>query len=180
MDPLSTLAVRFYFGGQFCNNDQVIKYYGGRQAMSYIDRDHISLPEIVGHARDHCSVGEGTLLHWLFPGRDMMKGLRVLTTDQACLDMSNSICDSVVAEIYIEDIATQEAEQGKGVVPVVIESRPTIGNQIKAKNLQHVALKHNMKMNQKSRLNAMTQAQTMILFPVMIVLLRRMTKPKRY
>jgi hypothetical protein len=38
-----------------------------------------------------------------------------------------------VAEIYIEDIATQEAEQGKGVVPVVIESRPTIGDQIKAK-----------------------------------------------
>jgi hypothetical protein len=68
MDPLSTLAIRFYFRGQFSNNDGVIKYRGGRQAMSYIDRDHVSLPKIVGHAQDHCSVGVHTLLHWLFPG----------------------------------------------------------------------------------------------------------------
>jgi hypothetical protein len=39
----------------------------------------------------------------------MMNGLRVLTTDQACLDMSNSISESGVTEIYVEDRATQAA-----------------------------------------------------------------------
>jgi hypothetical protein len=43
----------------------------------------------------------------------MMNGLIVLTNDQTCLDMSNSICGSGVAEIYLEDRATKEAEQGK-------------------------------------------------------------------
>jgi len=31
-------------------------YVGGREAMSYIDRDKVSLPEIVGHLRDHWNV----------------------------------------------------------------------------------------------------------------------------
>jgi hypothetical protein len=66
MDSLSTLVVRFYFGGQFYNNDQIIKYCDDRQAISYIYRDHVSLAEIVGHAQDHCVLKEGNLLHWLF------------------------------------------------------------------------------------------------------------------
>jgi hypothetical protein len=60
-----------------------------------------------------------------------MNGLIVLTNDQTCLDMSNSICGSGVAEIYLEDRATKEAEQGKWVVPLITESRSTIGKQIK-------------------------------------------------
>jgi hypothetical protein len=95
MDSLSTLVVRFYFGGQFYNNDQIIKYCDDRQAISYIYRDHVSLAEIVGHAQDHCVLKEGNLLHWLFPGRDIMNSLRTVTSDQACLNMSNSICESV-------------------------------------------------------------------------------------
>jgi siroheme synthase len=73
------------------------------------------------------------------PGRDIMNGLRTVTTDQACLNMSNSICESV-AEIYVEDRASQEAfdteeiadidseeaEQGKRVVSVVTESRTIV------------------------------------------------------
>jgi predicted nucleic acid-binding Zn ribbon protein len=105
--------------------------------------------------------------------------------------MSNSIRESDVAEIYVEDRASQEAfdteeiadvdseeaKQGKGVVSAVTESRTIVGKQIKkAKKFASDAMKHNMKINQKRRLYSMTQAQTMILFPVMIVLPRRMMR----
>jgi hypothetical protein len=82
--------------------------------MSYIDRDHVSLPEIIGHARHHCSVGEGTLLHWFFPGRDMMNGLRVLTTNQTCVDMSNSSSDSNF--ILDDDSSSEEDEEAKEIL----------------------------------------------------------------
>jgi hypothetical protein len=52
--------------------------------MSYIDRDKISLPEVVGHLRDHCNVHDGVLLHWLFPGKELHDGLRVLVDDKVC------------------------------------------------------------------------------------------------
>jgi len=45
--------------------------------MSYIDRDKVSLPEVVGHLRDHLNVSEGVLLHWLFPGMELHNGLCV-------------------------------------------------------------------------------------------------------
>jgi len=57
MDVLDTLPVRFHFGGDFVLPWQKKKsYVGGREAMSYIDRDKVSLPEIVGHLRDHWNV----------------------------------------------------------------------------------------------------------------------------
>ncbi|KAG2534583.1 hypothetical protein PVAP13_9NG070956, partial [Panicum virgatum] len=76
MDVLDTLAVRFHFGGQFVCHGQKKSYVGGREAMSYIDRDKVSLPEIVGHLRDHYS---------------------------ACLKMSQCIVEMGVAEIFVED-----------------------------------------------------------------------------
>jgi hypothetical protein len=92
IDPLSTLAIRLYFKGRFYNNDRSIKYCGGKQAISYIDRDHVSLPEIVGHDQDHCDVGEGTLLHWLFLGRrDTMNGLRTKLTETMLASVSSVI-----------------------------------------------------------------------------------------
>ena len=71
--------------------------------MSYIDRDKVSLPEIVGHLRDHYSVYEGGLLHWLFPEKELEDGLRVLFDDDACLKMSQCIVEMGVAEIFVED-----------------------------------------------------------------------------
>ena len=103
MDVLDTLAVRFHFGGQFVCHGQKKSYVGGREAMSYIDRDKVSLPEIVGHLRDHYSVYEGGLLHWLFPEKELEDGLRVLFDDDACLKMSQCIVEMGVAEIFVED-----------------------------------------------------------------------------
>ena len=69
------LPVRFHFNGEFLRNSNDLFYVGGTQAMSYVDRDKLSLPKVLGHLRDHCDVKEGTMLHWLFPGRDMRAGL---------------------------------------------------------------------------------------------------------
>ncbi|TVU44057.1 hypothetical protein EJB05_03484, partial [Eragrostis curvula] len=102
MDPLSMLAVRFHVKGEFLNVGRVVHWIGGSEVMSYIDRDKVSYPEIVGHLRDHMEVPEGTMLHWLFPGMELSDGLTVLWDDNSCLKMSDAICDGGVADIYVE------------------------------------------------------------------------------
>ncbi|XP_039785383.1 uncharacterized protein LOC120651817 [Panicum virgatum] len=102
MDPLSKLTVRFHFLGEFINHGKKLNYVGGREAMRCIDRDLVSLPEIVGHLKDHCKVEEGSMLHWLFPCAKLSKGLRALIDDKACLDMADCITDGGVADIYVE------------------------------------------------------------------------------
>ncbi|XP_015622730.1 uncharacterized protein [Oryza sativa Japonica Group] len=90
-------------------------YCGGREAMSLIDRDKVSLPEIVGHLRDHTKVLDGTLLHWLFPGKDLNVGLRALLDDTDCKYMSDCICEGGVAEIYAEEpIVVDVSEDDEG------------------------------------------------------------------
>lgn len=108
----STLVVRFHFNGEFKNDGKTVRYVGGREQLSYIDRDKVSLPEIVGHLKDHCNVEDGTLLHWLFPGKDLNNGLRVLVDDKACLDMSDTIVEGRVADIYVEKATEFEAGEG--------------------------------------------------------------------
>ena len=51
MDVLGTLSVRFHFNGEFISAGKKLFYSGGREQMSYIDRDKVSLPEIVGHLK---------------------------------------------------------------------------------------------------------------------------------
>jgi alpha-galactosidase len=60
MDGCDFLPVRFHFNGEFLRNSNGLFYVGGTQAMSYIDRDKLSLPEVVGHLHDHFNVKEGT------------------------------------------------------------------------------------------------------------------------
>ncbi|WVZ87075.1 LOW QUALITY PROTEIN: hypothetical protein U9M48_033767 [Paspalum notatum var. saurae] len=89
--------------GEFVIVGQRLEYQGGQEAMSYIERDKVSLPEIMGHLRDHCSVAEGSLLHWLFSGKELHNGLRVLVDDKVCLYMSEYIVEGGVADIYVEE-----------------------------------------------------------------------------
>ena len=63
MDMLGILPVRFHFDGEFINDGDKLHYFGGSEGMSYIDRDKVSLPELVGHLKDHCVVLDGSLLH---------------------------------------------------------------------------------------------------------------------
>ena len=102
MDPLSKLTVSFHFLEEFINHANKLHYVGGREAVSCIDRDLVSLPEIVGHLKDNCKVEEGSMLHWLFPGAELSKGLRALIDDKAYLHMADCMTDGGVADIYVK------------------------------------------------------------------------------
>ncbi|KAK3132665.1 hypothetical protein QOZ80_6AG0526010 [Eleusine coracana subsp. coracana] len=130
MEPLETLQVRFHIDGEFMHSGRKLHYVGGTVVMSYIDRDKISFPEIVGHLRDHCNVLEGVKLHWLIPGKELKDGLQVLWDDNSYLKMARCIVDGV-AEVYVEvrsvaddncknDIAAA-TEKGKTIVTYVPE-----------------------------------------------------------
>jgi hypothetical protein len=102
--------VRFHLGGEFIYHDKQVSYVGGDEAMSYIDRDKISLPELIGHLKDHSNVGDKdqVYLHWLFPGQELNNGLILLSDDKACCEMSNSIAEGGVADVYVEIISHDE------------------------------------------------------------------------
>jgi alpha-galactosidase len=63
MDHLEFLAVRFHFGGVFFNDGKKLHYLGGKDELSFIDRDKISLPEAMGHLRDHYNATDPIILH---------------------------------------------------------------------------------------------------------------------
>lgn len=103
MDLLDKLVVRYHFDGEFVTYGREKKYCGDREALSYIERDKVSLPEIFGHLRDHCKVMEGTMLHWLFPSKDLNSGLRALLDDKVCKFISDCTDEIGVAEVYAEE-----------------------------------------------------------------------------
>lgn len=114
MNVLSMLSVRFHFNGEFINDGEKVHYVGGREAMSYIDRDKVSLQEIIRHLRDHYTVEDGALVHWLFPGKDLDDGHHVLMDDKTCLQMADAIVEGGVAEIYVEAVAAADESSDKG------------------------------------------------------------------
>ncbi|EEE69496.1 hypothetical protein OsJ_28933 [Oryza sativa Japonica Group] len=79
--------------------------------MSFIEHDKVYLPEIIGHLKDHCDVLPGMLLHWLFPSKGLVDGLRVLVDDKVCDYMSICVVDSGVVEIYVETVMADEANE---------------------------------------------------------------------
>jgi alpha-galactosidase len=140
MDVMDTLVVRFHFNGVFINFGNSVHYVGGRRAMSYIDRDKVSLLEIIGHLRDHLAVDDATMLHWLFPWKTMSDGLRVLMDDNAWLQMSDATVEGGVADIYVEQTTVgesngdQESAHNDHQMTILPDSREDIG--IQAKKLQ--------------------------------------------
>jgi len=103
MDGCDLLPVQFHFNGEFVRKRDRLFYDRGTEAMSFIDRDKMSLPEVVGHLRDHCNVKEGTMLHWLFPGTNMSTGLRALVDDKVCQYMSDNTTEDGVADVFVEN-----------------------------------------------------------------------------
>jgi alpha-galactosidase len=88
MDDMDVLQVRFHLSGEFLSSRNSLFYCGGKQAISCIDIDEVSLPEIWGHLKDHCcNVEDGASLHWLYPGKDMINGLHVLVDVTSCIQM---------------------------------------------------------------------------------------------
>lgn len=141
MDVVDNLAVRFHFLGDFINDGKQVHYIGGSEAMSYIERDKVSLPEVIGHLKDHCTVGEGSLLHWLFPGKNLTNGLRVLVDDKTCQFMSDCILDCGVADVFVEHIvqvASAERKEKSGTDYVEIEETDVSNDAIEVVGIRNV------------------------------------------
>lgn len=66
MDPCDILNVRFHFGGQFVRMGPNLDYVGGDEAMSEIERDKLSLPELKGYLGDHVPLKESMKIYFLF------------------------------------------------------------------------------------------------------------------
>lgn len=103
MDFLGTLRVRFHFMSEFVRSGRENNYCGGTEAISYISRDNECLSELFGALCEHCKVKEGTMLHWLFPGKDLASGLRALLDDMVCQYILDCTDELGVAEVYAEE-----------------------------------------------------------------------------
>ena len=68
MDPSEKLTVRFHFGGQFVRIGPNLDYVGGDEAMSELERDKVSLPEVKGSLGDHVTFKESMKIYFLLPG----------------------------------------------------------------------------------------------------------------
>ncbi|TVU07217.1 hypothetical protein EJB05_47262, partial [Eragrostis curvula] len=106
MDPFGVLTVRFHYGGEFLTVAGHLQYFGGNTGLSSIELDKLSLPELIGHLRDHVDVDHPVQLHWLYLGEDLGVGLRLLVDDHSCNVIPEHIIDGGVADIFVEDIDT--------------------------------------------------------------------------
>ena len=74
MDPCDGLNVRFNFGGEFVRIGPVLKYIGGDEAMSCIDRAKLCLDELKGNLSDHLDVKAAMKYYYLIPGKKLANG----------------------------------------------------------------------------------------------------------
>ena len=89
LDPSERLNVLFPFGGEFLRIGPNLDYVGGDEAMSEIERDKLSLPEVKGYLKDHIAIKESMKLYFLIPGKELVDGLMFLTDDSGCLKMAD-------------------------------------------------------------------------------------------
>ena len=101
MDPSEKLTVRFHFGGQFVRIGPNLDYVGGDEAMSELERDKVSLPEVKGFLGDHIPVKESMKIHFLMPGKKLVDGLLFLCDDVGCMKMSYYIIDGGIEEVDV-------------------------------------------------------------------------------
>ncbi|KAE8794836.1 hypothetical protein D1007_30397 [Hordeum vulgare] len=109
MDPSEILNVRFHFGGEFIRTGAVLDYVGGDESFSEIERDKLSLFEVLGHLKDHLEYKESMKLYFHLPGKELADGLRFLFDDSGCVSVSDYICVGDVADIYVEYHGEQDS-----------------------------------------------------------------------
>ena len=100
MDACDKLNVRFNFGGQFVRIGPTLDYVGGDDAMSEIERDKLSLPEIKGFLGDHIPFKESMKIFFLVPGKELVDGLFFLCDDAGCIKMCEYITEGGVADVH--------------------------------------------------------------------------------
>ncbi|KAL6633502.1 hypothetical protein ACP70R_026173 [Stipagrostis hirtigluma subsp. patula] len=126
MDLSEMLAVRFHFNGQFVNDGKNVQYIGGSEGMSHIERDKMSLPEVRGHLADHLKDLGMVMMHWLYPGKQLSNGLRVLSDDKACQTMCDSVPDGAIADIFVELKAVDVCLDGSSVQEIEVDNRDPV------------------------------------------------------
>ena len=108
MDPCDILNVRFHFGGQFVRMGPNLDYVGGDEAMSEIERDKLSLPELKGYLGDHVPLKKSMKIYFLLPGKELVDGLFFLCDDAGCIKMCEYITEGGVADVYVEYSGEQD------------------------------------------------------------------------
>ena len=102
MDPSEILNVRFHLGGEFLRIGPTLDYVGGEEAMSEIEREKLSLQEVLGFLKDHMAVKESVKLYFHIPGEDLATGLLFLNDDSKCVQMADYICVGSVVDVFVE------------------------------------------------------------------------------
>lgn len=74
----------------------------------------MSLPEVIGHFKGHYNASDPVLLHWMFPGKELLNGLRALDDDNACLEMCQYVTDGGVAYVFAELIKVNPDDMEEG------------------------------------------------------------------
>lgn len=113
MDNHDFLPVRFHLGGEFVRHGPNIDFVGGDEAWSYIEREKVSVCAIVSNLKRHMIITDkdSIFLHWLFPGKELINGLRPLKDDKECSYMLQYITDDSVAEVYAEVVHENSEEE---------------------------------------------------------------------
>jgi hypothetical protein len=91
MDPAEILSVRFHFGGEFVHIGKELDYVGGDEEISEIEREKMSLQEVIEFLKDHMEVKDLVKLYFLPPGKELVNGLVFLYDDARCVNMSEQI-----------------------------------------------------------------------------------------
>ena len=103
MDPTEILTVRFHYGGEFVRIGRQLNYVGGDEGMSDIERDKLSLQEVIGFIKDHMEYKASMKIYFHIPGKELDDGLLFLNDDSKCLQMADYVCVDEVADVYIAD-----------------------------------------------------------------------------
>uniref|UniRef100_A0ACD5X0Z0 Uncharacterized protein n=1 Tax=Avena sativa TaxID=4498 RepID=A0ACD5X0Z0_AVESA len=111
MDPTEILNVRFHIGGEFVRIGRKLDYVGGGdEEMSEIERDKLSLQEVIGHLKDHMQFKESMKIYFHIPGEELGDGLLFLSNDYSCVKMSDYVCVGGVADLYVEYHGEQHSD----------------------------------------------------------------------
>jgi hypothetical protein len=82
---------------------------GGKEEMSYVEQDRLSMDELWQELQVRYLVVDGQQLHWLFPGKELHEGHMILY-EQNLGAMSKHVTDCGVVGIYVEDPADDDKE----------------------------------------------------------------------
>lgn len=111
MDAGDVLFIRFHFEGQFLNDGKTLEYSGGKEAMSLVYRKNFCFFDLVQSFGMHCQTKDDKMFHWLYPGKEMVCGLKMVALDTDCKQIRDCVAVGSIAEIYVELYPNSENDE---------------------------------------------------------------------